>query len=99
MFREIEVEAFGPGCAFDEPVEGLRRVRDLLRDDHHALLGTARGVGFTEDPGGSSEEVLAGKQLSGVVVWLGFWAHGGHYIKRRIKREKRIDSLRAAYYL
>jgi hypothetical protein len=39
VFLEIEVETFGPGCALDEPVESLRRVRDLLRDGHHAFRG------------------------------------------------------------
>src|ERR1039458_3174978 len=60
----------------------------LLRDGHHTFLGTERGVGFLEDPGRAREEVLAGEQLVGVVVGLGFWAHGRQYTRRRIKREE-----------
>ena len=51
VFLEIEVETFPAGCAFDEPVESLSRVRDLLRDGHHAFLRTEPGVGLIEDPG------------------------------------------------
>ena len=87
MFLEIEVEAFGPGGALDEPVESLSRMRDLLRDGHHAFPRAEPGVGLIEDPGGAREEVLAGDKLIGKVVVLRFWAHGSHYSMRRIKRE------------
>jgi hypothetical protein len=87
VFLEIEVEACGPGCALDEPVESLSRVRDLLRDGHHAFPRAEPGVGFIEHPGGAVEEILAGDELIGKVVGLRFWAHGPHYSMRRIKRE------------
>jgi len=51
VFLEIEVESFRPGCALDEPVKSLRRVRDLLRDRHHAFLRSEPGVSFIKDPG------------------------------------------------
>ena len=37
--------------ALDEPVESLSRVRNLLRDGHHAFPRTEPGVGLIEDPG------------------------------------------------
>ena len=63
VFLEIEIEAFGPGDAFDEPVESLGGVRDLLGDGHHAFPRAECGVGLIEDPGRSIEEILAGEQL------------------------------------
>jgi hypothetical protein len=59
VFGEIEVEAFASRRAFDEPVDRLGRVRDVLRDRHHVWLRTICGVGFIENPGGSLEEFLA----------------------------------------
>src|ERR1017187_7104629 len=51
VFLEIEIKTFASGGTLDEPVESLCRVRDLLRDSHHAFLWTEFGVGLIEDPG------------------------------------------------
>src|ERR1035437_7921364 len=51
VFLEIEIETFASGSAFDEPIESLGRVSDLLRDGHHAFPRTEFGVGLIEDPG------------------------------------------------
>ena len=59
LFREIQVEAFAPGRSFDEPVESLGRVRDLLRDGHHAFPRTEPGIALIEDPGGTLEAAYA----------------------------------------
>jgi len=63
----------------DEPVESLGRVRDLLRDGHHAFPRAEPGVGLIEDPGGAVEIILAGDELVGEVVMLRFGAHRLHY--------------------
>ena len=51
VFLKIKVETFPAGCAFDEPIESLGRVCDLLRDRHHAFLRAEPGVGLIENPG------------------------------------------------
>ena len=51
VFGKIQVEAFGPRGALDKPVDGLRRVRNLLRYGHRFVLRTEAGVGLVEDPG------------------------------------------------
>lgn len=60
---EIEIEAFRTRGAFDEPVECVSSVGDLLGDGHHAFARGELGVGFLEDAGGAIEEVFACEKL------------------------------------
>lgn len=76
VLRKIQIEALRPRGAFDKPVDGLRRVRDLVRHGHHFVARTEAGVGLVEDPGGALEELLAGEQLIGKVGRLCDLAHG-----------------------
>jgi hypothetical protein len=72
----------------------MGRVRDLLRDGHHAFERTKCGVALLENPGGALEEVFAGQQLIGHVLRLWSWAHGGTISQGEQKGKKIISVYR-----
>src|SRR5208337_3229325 len=69
-------ESFRAGRALNKPIQGLCRMRHLLRHGHHALTWAELRVGFLQDSRGTVEEILAGQELRGDVVRLQGWTHG-----------------------